>query len=94
MVKKEDIELEIQEVNTEEPADETEKEESILKEEAAEVKEHAKKAIQKLYLKVIEINEQSLPNDEGVRYNIILKKEKKTEKRYPRSWAEIQKKPL
>ena len=54
----------------------------------------AKKAIQKLYLKVIEINEQSLPNDEGVRYNIILKKEKKTEKRYPRSWAEIQKKPL
>ena len=54
----------------------------------------AKKAIQKLYLKVIEINEQSLPNDEGVRYNIILKKEKKTEKRYPRSWADIQKKPL
>ena len=44
--------------------------------------------------KVIEINEQSLPNDEGIRYNIILKKEKKTEKRYPRSWAEIQKKPL
>ena len=41
-----------------------------------------------------EINEQSLPNDEGIRYNIILKKEKKTEKRYPRSWAEIQKKPL
>ena len=54
----------------------------------------AKKAVQKLYLKVIEINEQSLPNDEGIRYNIILKKEKKTEKRYPRSWAEIQKKPL
>ena len=54
----------------------------------------AKKAIQKLYLKVIEINEQSLPNDEGIRYNIILKKEKKTEKRYPRSWADIQKKPL
>ena len=54
----------------------------------------AKKAIQKLYLKVIEINEQFLPNDEGIRYNIILKKEKKTEKRYPRSWAEIQKKPL
>ena len=54
----------------------------------------AKKAIQKLYLEVIEINEQSLPNDEGIRYNIILKKEKKTEKRYPRSWAEIQKKPL
>ena len=54
----------------------------------------AKKAVQKLYLKVIEINEQSLPNDEGVRYNIILKKEKKTEKKYPRSWAEIQKKPL
>lgn len=48
MVKKEDIELEIQEVNTEEPADETEREESILKEEAAEVKEHAKKAIQKI----------------------------------------------
>ena len=54
----------------------------------------AKKAVQKLYLKVININEQALPNDEGVRYNIILKKEKKTEKRYPRSWAEIQKKPL
>ena len=36
----------------------------------------AKKAIQKLYLKVININEQALPNDEGVRYNIILKKEK------------------
>ena len=54
----------------------------------------AKKAVQKLYLKVININEQALPNDEGVRYNIILKKEKKTEKKYPRSWAEIQKKPL
>lgn len=54
----------------------------------------AKKAIQKLYLKAININEQTLPNDEGVRYNIILKKEKKTEKRYPRSWADIQKKPL
>jgi len=54
----------------------------------------AKKAIQKLYLKVININEQALPNDEGVRYNIILKKEKKTEKKYPRSWADIQKKPL
>ena len=54
----------------------------------------AKKAVQKLYLKVININEQALPNDEGVRYNIILKKEKKTEKKYPRSWADIQKKPL
>lgn len=54
----------------------------------------SKKAIERLSLRVLKIEESILPNEESKRYNIIFKKEKKTEKKYPRSWAEIQKKPL
>ena len=61
---------------------------------AQEELQTAKKAIQKLSLKVIKYEEASLPEEESKRYNIFFKKEQKTEKKYPRSWAEIQKKPL
>lgn len=61
---------------------------------AQEELQTAKKAIQKLSLKVIRNEEASLPEEESKRYNIFFKKEQKTEKKYPRSWAEIQKKPL
>jgi len=54
----------------------------------------SKKAIERLSLRVLKIEESILPNEESKRYNIIFKKEKKTEKKYPRTWAEIQKKPL
>lgn len=54
----------------------------------------SKKAIERLSLRVLKIEESILPNEESKRYNIIFKKDKKTEKKYPRSWGEIQKKPL
>ena len=48
MTKNDDIELEIQEVKTEEPAHLEEEAAISLREEATEMKEHAKKAIQKI----------------------------------------------
>ncbi len=41
-----------------------------------------------------EIRKTSLPNEEGVRLNLYISKERKTEKRYPRTYADIVKKPL
>ena len=43
------------------------------------------------YLKTQNIN---LPNNEGIRNFIIIKKEKKTDKKYPRKYNKILKKPL
>ncbi len=52
------------------------------------------KALKTLNLKVKDIRHSSLPNSDGERINILLEKEKKTEKRYPRKYADILKKPL
>ncbi len=54
----------------------------------------ASKALKTLNLKVLDIRHASLPNSDGERINILLEKEKKTEKRYPRKYADILKKPL
>ncbi len=55
-----------------------------------EIKE-AKEAFRKLDCKVISMNTETLPNDVGTRSNIIIKKVKETNKKYPRTWGEMQK---
>lgn len=61
---------------------------------AQEELEKSRNAIQRLSLKVIKMEEASLPEEESKRYNIFFKKEQKTPNRYPRTWGDIQKKPL
>ncbi|MCQ2797924.1 MAG: 16S rRNA (guanine(527)-N(7))-methyltransferase RsmG [Bacilli bacterium] len=55
-----------------------------------EIKE-AKDAFRKLDCKVVSMNTESLPNDVGTRSNIVIKKIKETNKKYPRTWGEMQK---
>jgi 16S rRNA (guanine527-N7)-methyltransferase len=54
----------------------------------------SKNALDKLGGKVKTVQEENLPHDEGVRLNIVVEKTKPTEHRYPRKWADIEKKPL
>ncbi len=54
----------------------------------------SKHAIEVLHLSIERIDEDSLPSGDGARVNIFFKKDHKTENQFPRSWAEIQKKPL
>lgn len=54
----------------------------------------SKNALDKLGAKVISLQEENLPHDEGIRLNIQIEKTKPTEHKYPRPWAEIEKKPL
>jgi 16S rRNA (guanine527-N7)-methyltransferase len=55
----------------------------------------SKNALDKLGAKVKTVQEENLPHgDEGVRFNIVIEKTKPTEHKYPRPWAEIEKKPL
>jgi 16S rRNA (guanine527-N7)-methyltransferase len=54
----------------------------------------SKNALDKLSGKVTSVQEDSLPGDEGLRLNISIEKMSPTEHKYPRSWAEIEKKPL
>lgn len=56
--------------------------------------DEAHHAIKVLGLGQVEIRKATLPNEDGVRLNLYLKKERKTEKRYPRSYADVVKKPL
>lgn len=53
-----------------------------------------KNALNELNLKLNNIYEYDLRNDKGKRELIILKKEKRTNTKYPRRYAEIKKKPL
>lgn len=55
-----------------------------------EIKE-AKDAFRKLDCKVVSMNTESLPNDVGTRSNIVIRKIKETNKKYPRTWGEMQK---
>lgn len=55
-----------------------------------EIKE-AKDAFRKLDCKAVSMNTESLPNDVGTRSNIVIKKLKETNKKYPRTWGEMQK---
>jgi 16S rRNA (guanine527-N7)-methyltransferase len=54
----------------------------------------SKNALEKLSAKVASVQEDSLPGDEGLRLNILIEKTSSTEHKYPRPWAEIEKKPL
>ncbi len=56
--------------------------------------ENAKHAMKALNLDVIDTCLSYLPNDDGERVNIYLAKTKKNEKRYPRKYSDIIKKPL
>ena len=57
-----------------------------------EIKE-AKNAIEKLGANIEKIDKQSLPNGE-IRINILFVKNKETNKKYPRTFGDIKKKPL
>ena len=56
--------------------------------------ENAKLAFEKLKSKVIYIHKYELINELGSRYLIEIKKNEKTNIKYPRRFAEIKKKPL
>lgn len=58
---------------------------------AQEELEEAKEALRKLNCSVSFINEEELPNDAGKRNNIIITKDKPTNKKYPRTWGDMQK---
>ena len=56
--------------------------------------EEAKDALKKLDAEVVEIDEYELPESKEKRINIVIKKNKKTQNKYPRNYSEIMKKPL
>ena len=56
--------------------------------------EEAKNALKELGGEVVEINEVTLPESKEVRINILIKKIKKTPKKYPRKYKDIVNKPL
>lgn len=51
-------------------------------------------AMQKLHLTLKDAQEDSLPNNDGLRLNFFFLKNEKTDRKYPRKWADIEKKPL
>jgi 16S rRNA (guanine527-N7)-methyltransferase len=54
----------------------------------------SKNAIDVLGAKLSSIQEDNLPNEEGLRLNMMFEKTRPTEHKYPRKWADIEKKPL
>lgn len=56
--------------------------------------EEASNALKELGGEVVEINEVTLPESNEVRVNILIKKIKKTPKKYPRQYKDISNKPL
>ena len=56
--------------------------------------ENSKKALEILASKVQDIKSFELPKSKGVRNIIIIKKEEKISKKYPRSNSQISKNPL
>lgn len=61
---------------------------------AKEELDRAEHALKVLNITNIDIRHASLPNFDGERNNIYLTKGKKTDKRYPRKYADMLKKPL
>jgi 16S rRNA (guanine527-N7)-methyltransferase len=51
-------------------------------------------AIQKMHVKLVKTQEDALPNNEGLRLNFFFQKIAITDRKYPRSWADIVKKTL
>ena len=56
--------------------------------------EEASNALKELGGEVVEISEVTLPESNEVRVNILIKKIKKTPKKYPRQYKDISNKPL
>jgi 16S rRNA (guanine527-N7)-methyltransferase len=54
----------------------------------------SKNALDLLGAKLKDVQEENLPNAEGLRLNMLFEKTKPTEHKYPRKWADIEKKPL
>ncbi len=54
----------------------------------------SKNAFKVLNSKVIAIQERKLPVSKENRFNIIIKKEEKTDKKFPRNFSQIKKRPL
>ena len=52
------------------------------------------KAFKELDIKVKNIYQEELPNNQGLRPIIVINKTKKTNPKYPRAYAQIKKKPL
>ena len=52
------------------------------------------KAFKELDIKVNNIYQEELPNNQGLRPIIVINKTKKTNPKYPRAYAQIKKKPL
>lgn len=54
----------------------------------------ARSAMKTLGCSFQKVYEDNLPSDSSLRLNILIKKEKPTDKKYPRDWALIERKPL
>ena len=54
----------------------------------------SKNALKELNVELTKIYHESLPNELGERPIIVLTKTKQTNKKYPRVYAQIKKKPL
>ncbi|MGI6644815.1 MAG: 16S rRNA (guanine(527)-N(7))-methyltransferase RsmG [Bacilli bacterium] len=53
-----------------------------------------RKSMKKLNIHLVSINEEKLISEEALRYNFVFKKDKKTNKHYPRPYSEIKHRPL
>lgn len=56
--------------------------------------EQSKRALSLLGCKIVSINEIELPESKEIRINIVIQKEKETNKKYPRLYKDIVNKPL
>ncbi len=56
--------------------------------------DEAKKALKELDSSVVNVFEETLPFEESLRINIVIKKLKKSKEIYPRNFGQIRKKPL
>ena len=56
--------------------------------------EQSKRALSLLGCKIVSINETELPESKETRINIVIQKEKETNKKYPRLYKDIVNKPL
>lgn len=54
----------------------------------------AKGAMEKLDCQLVKIDEQQLPDNQGERINLLIKKDRETNSKYPRNYGQIKKSPL
>lgn len=51
-------------------------------------------AMEKLDCRLVKIDEQQLPDNQGERKNLLIKKDRETNSKYPRNYGQIKKSPL